>query len=80
MACTSPSVASAAPSTSQWGPWVPIAIDDPFYINRWTENIYRRAKLARGTVHSATALHWQLVANGDGKVLEDVWLYQDGGE
>lgn len=32
------------------------------------------------TVHNATALHWQFFANVDGKVLEDVWLYKDGGE
>ena len=83
MACTSPSEASAAPSTSRWGPWVQIAIADPFYLPTaiaGQKTFIEERGFARGTVHNATALHWQFVANVDGKVLKDVWLYKDGGE
>eukprot|EP00563_Minutocellus_polymorphus_P019194 CAMPEP_0197727458 /NCGR_PEP_ID=MMETSP1434-20131217/20210_1 /TAXON_ID=265543 /ORGANISM="Minutocellus polymorphus, Strain CCMP3303" /LENGTH=59 /DNA_ID=CAMNT_0043313645 /DNA_START=8 /DNA_END=187 /DNA_ORIENTATION=- len=51
---------------------------DPLYSNRWTEAFIEERGYGRVTVHNDTALHWQFVANVDGKALDDVWIYKEG--
>ena len=49
---------------------------NPLYSNRWTETFIEERGYARVTVHNSTALHWQFIANADGKALDDVWIYK----
>ena len=49
---------------------------DPLYSNRWTETFIEERGYGRATVHNSTALHWQFIANADGKALDDVWIYK----
>ena len=49
----------------------------PMYKNTWTDSFAEERGYGRLTVHNATALHWEFVANIDGKTLDNVWIYKE---
>jgi len=50
---------------------------DPMYKNSWTDSTAEERGYGRLTIHNATALHWEFVANIDGRTLDNVWIYKE---